>query len=42
MCLTLWTDSKAEEACIGLFVMLLVIIFRYVHLWLIKRRIDTL
>jgi len=41
--LKLWSNGKAEEvSVIGLFMMLLVILFRYVHLQLIKRRISTL
>ena len=41
--LKLWTSGKPEEvSVIGLFMMLLVIVFRYVHLQLIKRRISTL
>jgi iron(III) transport system permease protein len=41
--LKLWANGKAEEvSVIGLFMMLLVIVFRYVHLQLIKRRISTL
>ena len=41
--LKLWTNGKAEEVCvIGLFMLLLVILFRWVHLQLIKQRISTL
>jgi len=41
--LKLWSNGKAEEvSVIGLLMMLLVIVFRYVHLQLIKRRISTL
>jgi iron(III) transport system permease protein len=41
--LKLWTNGRAEEvSVIGLFMMLLVLLFRWVHLRLIKSRISTL
>jgi iron(III) transport system permease protein len=41
--LKLWTNGRAEEvSVIGLFMMLLVLVFRWVHLRLIKSRISTL
>jgi iron(III) transport system permease protein len=41
--LKLWTNGRAEEvSVIGLFMMLLVIVFRWLHLQFIKRRISTL
>jgi iron(III) transport system permease protein len=41
--LRLWMDGKAEEvSVIGLLMLLLVLLFRFVELRLIKRRISTL
>lgn len=41
--LRLWVDGKAEEvSVIGLLMLLLVLLFRFVELRLIKRRISTL
>jgi iron(III) transport system permease protein len=41
--LKMWTGGKPEEvSVVGLFMMLLVIVFRWLQLHLIKRRISTL
>jgi iron(III) transport system permease protein len=41
--LKLWTNGRAEEvSVIGLMMMLLVIVFRWVQLKVIKARISTL
>jgi iron(III) transport system permease protein len=43
MLLKLWNSGKPEEvSVIGLFMMMLVFLFRYLHLRLIQRRISTL
>jgi iron(III) transport system permease protein len=39
----MWMDGKAEEvSVIGLLMLLLVLLFRFIELRLIKRRISTL